>query len=95
MQTQHKELIWTFKEVISIEASIRRKIITYVDMNNITDLHNFNTNSIKKTINVIQKHLFDAYNKITPHMITEHEYVVEHMNFDVDTPIDTVSTDLK
>ena len=49
-----------------------------------------NINSIKNTIDVILKHLFDTYGKITPQIITQREDVVKQINFDVDAPIDTV-----
>ena len=64
-------------------------------MKYITALRNKNTNCIKKTIDIILKHLFDNYVKITPQMITQREDVVKHMDFDVDTPIHTVSTTLR
>ena len=83
-------MIWSFKEVFSVEASLRKKIITAINAKYITDLRNCNTNSIKKTIDVILKNLFDTYGKITPQILTQRADVVKHMTFDVDTPTDTV-----
>ena len=40
-------------------------------------------------------HLFETYGKITPRILTQHEDVVKHMTFDVDTPIDTVFNDIE
>ena len=71
MQTNYKEFIRTFKEVLSVEASLRQKIITYVDAKYITSLRDHNTNSINNTIDVIIRNLFDTYVKITPQMLTK------------------------
>ena len=60
-----------------------------------TDLRDHNTNSIKNTINIILKHLFDTYGKITPQMLIHRENVVKQMTFDVDTPGDTVFNDVE
>ena len=70
MQANHKELIRIFKAVLSVEATLRQKIITAVDVKYIADLSDRNTNSINNTIDVILKHLFNTYGKLTPQMLT-------------------------
>ena len=95
MKTKHKELIWTFKEVLSVEAYTRQKIITAVDTKYINALSYHNTTSTKKTIYVILKHLFDTHGKIITQMLTQQDDLVKKMTFDVDTPIDTVFNDVE
>ena len=89
MKTHHKELIRTFKEVLSAESYQRQKIITYFNAKYTTTLPVHNTNSIKKTIGVIFENFFDNYGKFTPHILIQSEDVVKQMNFDSDTRIDS------
>ena len=75
MQIQHKELIHSFREVLSVEAALRQQIITAVDSKYSAALHNRNTKSIKKTIDVIIKYLFYTYGKFAPQMLIHREDV--------------------
>ena len=95
MQGNHKELICTFKEVLSVEAALEHQIITAVDAKYITVSRDRNTYFIKNKINVILKNLFNNYGKITPHMLTQWEDVVKQMDFDVEAQIDTFSMTLR
>ena len=65
MQSNYKELIQTIAEVLSVETALRHKITTDVNAKYITALRGRNPDSIKKTTNVILKHLFNTYGKIT------------------------------
>ena len=93
MQENHKQLIWTFKEVLSVNADLWYKIITAVDAKYITALRNCNTNYIKKIINVILKHILYTYEEIRPKMLTQCEDVIKQMTLDVDAPTGTVFSD--
>ena len=90
MQTNHKEFIRTFEEVLYVEDYLRHKIITAIDVKYITVFRDRNNNSTKKTIDIILKHLFGNYGKIPPQMITRCEDVVKQITFDVNAPIDNV-----
>ena len=95
MQANHEELVCNFKEVLSVEASLRQKIITSVDVKYTTALQNRNTNSVKKIIDVILNHLFGTYGKITPNMLTQRECIVKKMTFYVGGWIDTVFNEVE
>ena len=95
MQAQNKQLIPSFKTFLSVEPSLRHKIITAVNVKYISDLRDHNNHSIKNTIDVILKHLFYTYGKITPQIIIQHEDVVKQMTFDVNTPINTIFNDVE
>ena len=84
-------MILSFKEVLSVEADLRQKIITSINTKYISALHNCNTKSINKTNDFILKHIFNTYGETTPQMLIQHDYLVKQMTFDVNTPIDTVS----
>ena len=94
VKTQQKELIWSFKEVLYVEDSLQKQIITSSDANYITALRDCNTKSIKNSISITRKHLFNTYGKIKPQIFTQPEDVFKQMDFDVDTPINTVRTTL-
>ena len=95
MQANHKELILTFKEVLSIEAALQQKIITAVDAKDISALRNRKNKFTKKIINGVINQIFGAYGKITLHMIIQRKDLVKHMTFDVDAPINTIFSDVE
>ena len=95
MQTNNKVLIQTFKEFLSVKASLWQHIITIVDKKCIANLCNRNTNSIKNAIGAILEDLFDTYGKIMPHILNQCEDVFKQMNYDVYGPVDTILNDVK
>ena len=85
IKTQHKYLIRSFKEVLYVDDALREKIITSVNTKWVAVFRDYNNKSIKNTINVILKNLFDIYSKITPQMLTQSEDFVKQITLDVNT----------
>ena len=92
MRDQHTKRLRIFREVTSVEHTLKQQIVGAVEPQYLQALQNSTTDRLNGTVAEIVKHLFQVYGRLTPQILYEQEQKVQQMVYDPQHPIDGVFT---
>ena len=87
---QHQETVRIFREVGSVEQTLRKQIVAAIDADYLSTLRDRNKNFITIPIYQIIQYLFTNHGKISPTQLQDRESKITQLIYDSTLPLDSI-----